>query len=154
VGGMHKYRLSEASRLPLFKPSELRYLYDIEKRVRGIFAALEVAGKSDIPRMVQFDYPVTDRVPEYWKTLFNMMLHDWTQRNRTVTNRELTALADKLLELVGSWDEQSRHIFWALLHSRTDKEAKNRLKVRTLTVEKKRYEYMLALAAQVLLKHR
>lgn len=129
-------------------PGELRYLYDIEKRVKALMAAIEASERNPGPRLITFGWPVGQRIPEYWGTYLNMMLNEWREGGRTLTTPALVDMGERVLELVATWAEWERRLFWIALQRKTWRQVKVAfVGEKPLRVLRRQYEYELACVA-------
>lgn len=137
---------------PLFTTQELRYLANIERRVKGIFAALEVGTRSPRPGNSTFGWPASSfSISAYWGSYLNMMLYEWYDGKKTVTTPQLVQLGEQLLELVGTWNPDDRIIWWMRLQNKTWAEIRQYFKKKVTSLNlRQRYDIMLARAAQLL----
>lgn len=89
------------------------YLAEIEKEVKRILASLEGHSKVEKPRLAQGSWPEGQRVPDYYGSLHNMMLSDWskTYNAPSVSNIYLRK-AEVILREVALWEPNYRKIFW------------------------------------------
>lgn len=128
---------------------EIHYLFDAERRVKAILAAIEAAERNPRPRLVTFGWPVGQRVSEYWGTYMNMMMNEWRDGEKTLTTPDLVRMGELVLARVGTWEEWERRLWWIALNRKTWREVKVEFRGQyALKYLRRHYDYLLAQVIQ------